>query len=148
MKRRYAQWLVASLALALVGGCNCNKKPPKPTLLKEGEACQSNEQCETGLCDGVAVIATPTCLRKCASGCQAGEVCIQYTPNNFACQPDLRRLCQPCMGDTDCAYPSDSCLSVNGENICGRDCAFDNECPDGYRCVNGRGVDGQAKVFQ
>ncbi len=148
MKRSSAQWLVWSLVLVIVGGCNCRKQTPKPTLFKEGEACMSNEQCETGLCDGPPVVGPVVCLRKCSTVCLAGEVCVQFSPNNFACQPDKRKLCQPCMADTECAYPSDSCLAVNGEHVCGRDCAFDQSCPEGYRCVNGLGVDGQPKVQQ
>ncbi len=145
---RSAHWLLSSLVFVVVAGCQCKKEAPKPTLKEEGETCQSDDQCKTGLCDGVPVTGTPKCVRKCSSGCNSGEVCIQFTPNRFACQPDQRRLCQSCMADTDCAYPSDSCLAVNGENVCGRDCAFDQNCPEGYRCVNGLGVDGKAKVQQ
>lgn len=144
---RWFNWLCVSLAIS-VAGCQCKKEPPKPTLKNEGEACQSDDQCKTGLCDGVPLVGSPTCVRKCASGCAMGEVCIQFTENRFACQPDKRLLCQNCSADTDCAYPSDKCLAVNGEQVCGRDCAFDQNCPEGYRCVNGLGVDGTAKVQQ
>ncbi len=135
------------LLSVFAAGCNCGKKPAAPTLLNEGEACENDERCSTGLCDAVPG-ATPTCVRRCADQCKATEVCVQLTPNRFACQPDLRKLCQPCMADSDCPYPSDKCLVVNNERVCGRDCAFDQNCPTGYRCVNGQGVDGQPKVQQ
>jgi hypothetical protein len=143
--RHLPLFLVVSL---FVAGCtNCGKKPVAPSLLKEGEACENDERCETGLCDAAPGFA-PTCVRRCGDGCFTTEVCVQLTPNRFSCQPDQRKLCQPCATDSDCPYPSDHCIVVNGENVCGRDCAFDQNCPTGYRCVNGQGVDGQPKVQQ
>jgi MYXO-CTERM domain-containing protein len=105
------------------------------TLKDEGEACMSDDICKTGLCDGLPSV----CVRKCSTGCLAEEVCTQLTPGRFSCQPDQRRLCQSCQVDSDCPYPADKCLVVNGEQVCGRDCAFDQSCPSGYVCVNGRG---------
>ncbi|HEY0880807.1 MAG TPA: hypothetical protein VGD87_04710, partial [Archangium sp.] len=128
-------------------GCDCGKKPAAPALLKEGDACDNDERCETGLCDAAPGFS-PICVRRCGDGCQPTEVCVQLTPNRFACQPDARKLCQPCAVDSDCPYPSDHCLSVNSEKVCGRDCAFDQNCPTGYRCVNAVGIDGQPKVQQ
>ncbi len=138
--------LVVALGVT-ISGCNCGKKPVVETQKKEGEACGSDEQCETGLCDA-APGQQSVCVRKCASGCLAGEVCTQLTPMRFACQPDERKLCQPCQVDGDCPYPSDKCIVVNGENVCGRDCAFDQSCPMGYQCLNGKGTDGQPKLQQ
>ncbi|MDP1828514.1 MAG: hypothetical protein Q8L48_34930 [Archangium sp.] len=136
------------LALAvLAAGCNCGKKPAAPSQLKEGEACENDERCETGLCDAAPGFS-PVCVRRCADGCEPTEVCVQLTPNRFACQPDQRKLCQPCVADLDCPYPSDKCIVVNTEKVCGRDCAFDQYCPTGYRCVNAQGIDGQPKVQQ
>ncbi|MFZ5439786.1 MAG: MopE-related protein [Myxococcota bacterium] len=130
-----------------VTGCECAKKPAAPTQLNEGEACENDERCSTGLCDAAPGF-TPVCVRRCGDGCLPTEVCVQLTPNRFACQPDQRKLCAPCVADTDCPYPSDHCIVVNGENVCGRDCAFDQSCPTGYRCVNAVGVDGLPKVQQ
>ncbi|MFO0596234.1 MAG: MopE-related protein [Myxococcaceae bacterium] len=127
--------------------CNCGKKPAAPALLKEGEPCENDERCETGLCDAAPGFM-PVCVRRCGDGCFTTEVCVQLTPNRFACQSDQRKLCAPCVADSDCPYPSDHCLVVNGEHVCGRDCAFDQNCPTGYRCVNGQGVDGLPKVQQ
>jgi hypothetical protein len=140
--------LLALSLVALMPGCSCNKQPPpKETLKNEGEACASDEQCVTGLCDGLPG-AQATCVRKCSTTCLTGEVCTQLTANRFACQPDTRKLCQPCQVDADCPYPADKCLVVNGEHVCGRDCAYDQNCPTGYRCVNGVGTDGLPKVEQ
>ncbi|MBL8922767.1 MAG: hypothetical protein JNJ54_28215 [Myxococcaceae bacterium] len=139
-------FLHLALFLSLVAwGCTCTpRKPVTETLKKEGEACASDDSCETGLCDGVS----PVCVRKCSVGCKSDEVCTQLTVGRFSCQPDRRQLCQACLLDSDCPYPADKCIVVNGERVCGRDCAFDQSCPSGYVCVNGRGSDGQAKPQQ
>ncbi len=126
---------------------NCARQPAVPTLLKEGEACENDDRCETGLCDAAPGFS-PVCVRKCSNDCFTTEVCVQLTPNRFSCQPDQRKLCQPCAADVDCPYPSDKCLAVNGEKVCGRDCAFDQYCPTGYRCLNAQGIDGLPKVQQ
>lgn len=140
-------WGVVVL-LAVTGlACDCGKKPAAPTLLKEGEPCENDDRCETGLCDGANGENT-TCVRRCGDVCKTDEVCVQLTPNRFACQPDKRKLCAPCTTDSECPYPSDHCILVNNENVCGRDCAFDQNCPSGYRCVNAVGVDGQSKIQQ
>lgn len=136
------------LALSLfAAGCNCGKKPAAPSQLLEGESCENDERCVTGLCDAAPGFQ-PVCVRRCGDGCEPTEVCVQLTPNRFACQPDQRKICQPCLADLDCPYPSDKCIVVNNEKVCGRDCAFDQNCPTGYRCVNAVGVDGQPKVQQ
>ena len=136
------------LALSVfAAGCNCGKKPAAPAQLLEGEPCSNDERCVTGLCDAAPGFSA-ICVRRCGDGCNPTEVCVQLTPNRFACQPDQRKLCQPCAADLDCPYPSDRCLVVNTEKVCGRDCAFDQSCPTGYRCVNGLGADGLPKVQQ
>lgn len=136
-----------ALLLALVtAACTCGpRKPINDTLKKEGEVCSSDDNCETGLCDGVV---QAVCVRKCSSTCKTEEVCTQLTPGRFSCQPDQRKLCQACLIDSDCPYPADKCIVVNSERVCGRDCAFDQSCPSGYICVNGRGSDGMSKVQQ
>ena len=139
-------WVFLAVSV-LAAGCNCGKKPPAQSQLHEGEPCENDERCVTGLCDAAPGFS-PVCVRRCGDGCNPTEVCVQLTPNRFACQPDQRKLCAPCVADVDCPYPSDKCIVVNGEDVCGRDCAFDQNCPTGYRCVNGLGVDGLPKVQQ
>ncbi|MEW5741161.1 MAG: hypothetical protein AB1938_19720, partial [Myxococcota bacterium] len=135
------------VTLAALAACQCNKQPVKEALKKEGEACASDDSCETGLCDAAPGFQA-VCVRKCSGGCQPDEVCVQLTPHRFSCQVDQRKLCQPCEIDSDCPYPSDKCIVVNGEKVCGRDCAFDQSCPSGYECLNARGTDGLPKVQQ
>lgn len=145
MLPRTSLHLALFLALS-TAACTCGpRKPINDTLKKEGEVCSSDDNCETGLCDGVV---QAVCVRKCSSTCKTEEVCTQLTPGRFSCQPDQRKLCQACLIDSDCPYPADKCIVVNSERVCGRDCAFDQSCPSGYICVNGRGSDGMSKVQQ
>ncbi len=145
----FSRTALVAFALTLsVAGCTCNREPPaQMTLKQEGEDCLRDEQCATGLCEG-APGTQPVCRRKCADGCMAAEVCTQLTPLRYACVPDRGGLCQACQLDSDCPYPSDKCIVVNGEGVCGRDCAFDQTCPTSYRCLNGVGTDGRPKSQQ
>lgn len=127
--------------------CTCGKPPTTPTLRTETEICTNDDECDTGLCDAPNG-QQPVCVRKCSAGCRADEVCTQLNPGRFACQQDPHGLCRPCRVDTDCPYPADRCLLVDGQGVCGRDCAFDMACPTSYRCVNGVGTDGKAKALQ
>lgn len=139
-------WL--PLVLCSITACMCGREPPTAgQLKKEGEECFTDESCETGLCD--ALPNGPTlCVRKCSAGCTDREVCTQLTPDRFACAPDRGGLCVPCARDSDCPYPADKCLVVNGTGVCGRDCAYEGRCPISYQCLNGVGVDSLAKKQQ
>lgn len=135
-------------AAVLASSCQCSKPPPTtPTLKNKGETCERDEECVTGLCDAAPGFQT-VCVTKCADGCGSDEVCTQLTQGRFSCAPDQGGLCRPCMIDADCPYPADKCLVVDGLNVCGRDCTFDQACPTSYRCLNGVGVDGRAKAQQ
>ena len=140
-------WGFVVFLAVVASACACERKPAAPSLLEEGESCDNDDRCVTGLCDGPNG-ENPVCVRRCSDVCNSNEVCVQLTPNRFACQPDKRKLCTPCETDSQCPYPSDKCVNVNNENVCGRDCAFDQTCPSGYRCINPRGVDGTTKVQQ
>ncbi|MGV3620997.1 MAG: hypothetical protein ACO1OB_09270, partial [Archangium sp.] len=140
-------WGLVVVLAVVASACACERKPAAPALLNEGESCDNDDRCVTGLCDGPNG-ENPVCVRRCSDICNSNEVCVQLTPNRFSCQPDKRQLCAPCTTDSACPYPSDKCISVNNESVCGRDCAFDQNCPTGYRCVNAVGVDGNSKIQQ
>ena len=42
--------------------------------------------------------------------------------------------CAPCEGDDDC--PAGLCLEVGLRHFCGGDCADDDDCDDGFECVD------------
>ncbi len=145
MMRRFSLFIVA--AAFTLSACTCNRQPVAPTLKKLGEACATDDSCATGLCDAIPG-AQAVCVKKCADGCAETEICTQLTMSRFSCAKDPRKLCNACQIDSDCPYPSDRCVVVNGEKVCGRDCAFDQNCPNGYSCRNALGTDGKAKLQQ
>ena len=85
-------FLIVAVAQFGLVACECGTRPTAPTLKKLGEACATDDSCETGLCD-----AKPgnqaVCVKKCADGCAEGQICTQLTPNRFSCQKDPRALC-------------------------------------------------------
>jgi len=130
------------LISCLAAACTCSQPPAKPTLLDEGEPCAGDELCKTGLCDAAEGFQ-PVCVRKCSDGCRTGEICTQLTKGHFSCVADRAGLCHACNIDSDCPYPADRCITLAGQKVCGRDCAFDQECPASYHCVNAVGADGK-----
>ncbi|HEY3447880.1 MAG TPA: MopE-related protein, partial [Myxococcales bacterium] len=137
---------VGVLSLVL-SSCSCNTPPPTTNhLLGEGERCDEDDACETALC-----VALPredkTCRRTCESGCHSEEICSTFgTGSNgglrAGCVPVKAGLCLPCAQDADCPYAADACLSVSGAHFCGRDCSYDESCPEGYTCTEGVAAEG------
>ncbi len=133
-------------ALVVISACS-TPKPAVPSLKAEGDVCSKDDECKTGLCEGVAGTQT-LCTRKCADGCAASEICEQLTPGRFSCVKDRGQLCTVCQVDRDCPYPADKCITVDGKGVCGRDCAFNQACPTSYQCLQGLGTDGKPKSQQ
>ncbi|MGC4113782.1 MAG: hypothetical protein QM765_03805 [Myxococcales bacterium] len=137
---------VGVLSLVL-SSCSCNTPPPTTNhLLGEGERCNADDECETALC-----VALPredkTCRRSCESGCHSEEICTTFgTGSNgglrAGCVPTKAGLCLPCDQDTDCPYAADVCLAMAGATFCGRDCSYDEACPEGYACTQGVAAEG------
>ncbi len=124
--------LVAVVVFA--AACQCGSRPPMKTVLPEGEPCAVDEDCESGLCFALKGEGNK-CGRKCSSGCDKDmQVCTQLGFQRYGCVPKLPGLCQPCETNADCPYPADSCIFIAGKLMCGQDCSFDSNCPEGYRC--------------
>lgn len=137
-----AQLLILLLPLAAVAGCDCGSTPPTmETLRPEGELCERDGECVTGLCQGIRE-EPATCLRKCTEGCTAEELCSQLAPERFGCVREHEGLCGACTSDSECPYPADRCIALGGERFCGRDCSYDGECPETFRCVDSLLPDG------
>ena len=139
--------IIGIVSLLLLGVACDTAKPSTPTLKNEGEVCVRDDECSTGLCEGAPGTQT-SCTRKCTGGCQANEICEQLTVGRFSCVKDRGGLCSQCVLDSDCPYPADKCLVIDGKGLCGRDCAFNQNCPTSYRCLQGLGTDGKAKAQQ
>ncbi|MDX2008599.1 MAG: MopE-related protein [Myxococcaceae bacterium] len=130
-------------AILTFSNCNsCARQPPRAELIFEGAPCDLDEECETGLCDVVPGADERRCLRKCTSGCRPSEVCTTLAEDRLACVPERAGLCGACTVDSDCPYPGDKCLVLGQERFCGRDCAFDGQCPSSFRCADAVTVTG------
>jgi hypothetical protein len=128
-------WLLLTLALVLEG-CSCGRAPVNNVLKPEGEACATDEECESSLCDQLPG-KPKVCFRKCATVCKPGDVCTSLAVGDrYACVPEKPGLCQGCELNTDCPYPGDRCVELGGTKVCARDCAFDGQCPASYRCAD------------
>ncbi len=139
---------LAALAAALSPGCNCSRENVKVSPKTLGERCQSDEECQSGLCDSIAPDPT-VCMQPCGFGCGPLEICEPLHPDQeqkrYACVSDKAGLCQPCTTAKDCPYPGDACLTIDGKSFCGRDCSFKADpgttpppmCPTGFTCADG-----------
>ncbi len=102
-------------------------------------------------CVGAIPNATAQCTLTPAGGarCEVGTCDPGFYPAGpLTCLPVGEDLCTPCLTDDNCPTPGDLCLSLDGGQYCGRDCAAGNlhgtpagECPDGFTCLTlGGGV--------
>ncbi len=135
-------WIALATAVLVLPACGgCSKPPTKDPVKPEGDPCVTDIECETGLCFALKGEALK-CRRKCTAGCTKEEVCTQVDLNRFGCVPAREGLCKACQSNADCPYPADICISVSGVKVCGRDCSFDNACPESYRCIPGMTSEG------
>ncbi len=135
--------LLGAMALGMaLQSCSCNKPAPAiQTLLKEGERCDQDDQCQSNLCAAVPK-GERVCLRTCEEGCTASELCTTFGVAlsgqlRAGCVPQKPGLCQACTTSDDCPYAADACLAIGEASLCGRDCSWDGQCPDGYQCSTG-----------
>jgi len=110
--------------------------------LSGDEGCQSDEECQSGLClDGPA---GGECAKLCGmEGCPEGFACRGLAVSGpdpvSICLPDEIPFCRPCAGDGDCVrYPLDeeSFCRSNGPAgaFCTTSCSEDRPCPEGHQC--------------
>jgi hypothetical protein len=127
--------LAVFFSLATLAACNCNNnRPAMKVLHPEGDPCEKDDDCESGLCFALKGEAS-LCGRKCTSGCDAQtQICTQLGFQRYGCVPKKPGLCRPCETNDDCPYPADSCVFIAGQKVCSQDCSFDSSCPEGYRC--------------
>ncbi len=138
---------LAAAALAMPACKSCNAPPTKEPVKAEGDPCMTDLECETGLCFGLQGQAS-VCKRKCTAGCTKQEVCTQIDLNRYGCVPAREGLCKACQTNADCPYAADICISVGGVKVCGRDCSFDNACPESYHCIPGKTAEGSEVAAQ
>ncbi|PZR06388.1 MAG: hypothetical protein DI536_30425 [Archangium gephyra] len=138
---------IALSFVAFLQACNCQRRTAVDTPLAEGEACETDDRCESGLCDSV-MGAPKVCLRRCISVCRGTEICTELPGDRYACVPERAGLCKPCTQNSDCPQPADKCIVLGETSFCGRDCSFDETCPSSYRCADATTSTGQPTTKQ
>jgi len=126
---------------------------PKPQDCPGGVGCpcEGNNDCDTAVC--IDMPGGKKCTSLCTDDCPDGFSCQDVNPGSdpiFACVFKHLTLCTPCMKDTDCKNQGVAalCLDYGAEGrFCGGECSSAADCPQGYSCVDGEGVDG-AKAKQ
>ncbi|HCF58267.1 MAG TPA: hypothetical protein DFS52_09785, partial [Myxococcales bacterium] len=145
--------LPLAFCCSLLVACSSEVPAEIPALLKEGEPCAADDQCETRMCAPLPGETDSTCRRACEAGCKSEEVCTTLSVGALgklraACVPERAGLCVTCEYDGDCPYPADACVKLGDRFACGRDCAFDQTCPEGYRCIEAESSAGDKVAFQ
>ena len=107
-----------------------------------GCPCSSGADCNEGWC--VDSRSGKICTTGCVEECPDGFSCVQVgnaTDQAFLCLPSYLWLCRPCTSSEDCvegleAATGDKCVDYGGAgSFCGGKCEADQECPDGFACV-------------
>lgn len=115
--------------------------------LQLGVPCLKDSTCGAGLLCAPEPNAAPSCHLRCGEGCSETQRCTVLAPpdderrpvtaRRFVCTDSKDTLCQTCASDDDCGLFLDKCIAqLNGELACGRDCAWDDQCPRGYVCAD------------
>ncbi len=136
--------------LGMEGATEAGPGPDAPWEVQDGgdisigaERCETGEDCASGFCVETASgekVCAPLCL---GDTCPAGWECKAVTNTGgdvtFICLPVVNRLCRPCEYHEDCRQPGlktgDLCVDLGPQGkFCGKDCAAEGLCPEGYEC--------------
>lgn len=130
------------------GGACIPGTPPTQTTTKKknGDACLSGDECESGVCAGDANSSQFFCRQGCDPknpSCGANETCAGFLdasggaclPNSSTTPPQKNSTGAPCAGPDDCV--SNLCVSLQaGTNaFCSANCSQTADCPCGMECV-------------
>jgi len=114
----------------------------KPAAGQPGAACTSDAQCKSGPC--VPHAGEGRCSRPCDGCCPDGWSCSTVSGAQICTSP-LAALCEPCINDSECAAMEANALCVQravvdgGGAACGAACSKDEDCPNGYGCIDAQG---------
>ncbi len=105
-----------------------------------GAPCTSNDECPSSWC------VEGHCTKTCVDDCPTDWLCKGSTAFGpdvvYLCTPKSKLLCQPCLNDSDCGGIEARCLDLGTAEgrWCGRACADEDACPDGFSCTAIEGV--------
>ncbi len=111
--------------------------PCDEPLYALGCPCQENVECLGGYC-----VEGPTgfvCTEECIEDCPEGWACVGVSGFGvdvvFLCIPDAKKLCSPCVNDSQCG--GGACIDIGGEGNCSYPCEVSEDCPEGFVCEEG-----------
>jgi len=112
------------------------------------DPCNEGKDCQSGYC--VEHMGDAVCTESCKEECPAGWTCKLLSDSGpdavTLCVSDHSNLCKPCAGNSDCkslGEADDVCVSYGSDgSFCGGTCAFDSDCPWGFKCKQVETVEG------
>ena len=121
------------------GDTSADTEPPIACPGGAGCECVKNNECDAGICIDTA--EGKRCGQICVSDCPKGFTCKQYGAGDvvYVCLPNYLSLCSPCGSNQDCKSQGGDglCLDYGDHgSFCGGLCSNDDECPNGYQCVD------------
>ena len=127
--------------------------PDVPSCTPPFGKCNENADCCSGFC--VEHMDGKVCSQTCIDGCPSGFTC--KLTGGFGdpiaiCVSRYPRLCRPCKESLDCEsgegvvsvcviYDMDGSPGLDGA-FCGGDCDQDEDCPDGFACLEVKTIEG------
>ena len=131
-------------------GCldDCLTADLGPEPGQTGWPCTSSADCSSGYC--IETGSGGQCTTSCVEECPYDWECRQLAGGsdvNFICVPSHLDLCRPCLTNDDCAsndvLSGATCVAYGPAGFfCGRDCATQEDCPEGYQCTEATDVTG------
>ena len=99
--------------------------------------CENNSDCSSDHCVTINLqTGASACTKVCVDDCPDGWACKTTSVGGdlaALCLPQLDRLCQPCVTDTDCGL-GNLCVALEGGR-CARSCES-RACPEDYLCAD------------
>ena len=132
-------------------GAGADQPDGPPCRTGEGcflDQCTENQECTSGWCvehmaEGTC---TTTCVEECSNGWKCAEVNWTYPDLLFVCLSNFASLCKPCNASEDCQGAGgalDLCVDWGAQGaFCGGNCQEDQDCPDGFACVQSSTIEG------
>ncbi|MCA9523201.1 MAG: matrixin family metalloprotease [Myxococcales bacterium] len=137
----------ATLQSGSGGACIPGDPPNQPTTKKKnGDACQSGDECESGVCAGDANSSQFFCRQGCDPknpACGSNEECAGFLdssggaclPTSSTNPPQKNGTGGPCAAPDDCV--SNLCVRLEAESnaFCSANCTTTADCPCGMECL-------------
>jgi hypothetical protein len=113
-----------------------------------GCPCDDPDDCLAGWCvdSPFGKVCTITCIEECPLGWDCAQAASDVEPV-FICLPPHLWLCRPCLTSEECFQgipdSGDKCVNFGPQGaFCGGQCVGNEDCPEGFSCVQQETVEG------